>query len=928
MDRRSFLQTAGVTAGAGAVGFSIAARQGTETLAADGIEGEIELLTDEHDVTHVYAQSLKGVAYGQGYAQARDRLFQMEVFRTIGHGESSEVVGPSQLSTDIDVKRDLYNEDEILEQWETARDDTVETIEGYTEGVNAKIDEMEQSGNLPGELTLLGRELERWEPTDTVAALSYMIGIFGVSGGSERSSAKTLLSMFEHVEGEADDKPDSFESREAAWAAYSDFNRVVVPEDHTGSLRASEVPETDGRTFDYDEVPDAQWDAIEAVEGVEDWSIDEESGLASLFSTHEPSGLLEGLKFGSNGIVVDGRHTETGEAMLGGGPQMSLLKPPAIHEIGLHGPDFDVTGVGVVGTPGVVIGRTPEFAWTVTTGRDDAIDTIAVELDPEDRYRYKWDGEFHEFATERYTHEPNAWGGIVEGNVAPETVEQEVAYVEQEGTRMPVVAYNPEENIAFVERVSTRMDELEGAFMWADIGRANSREEFEESLSEFPFGFNFLFADSEGIGHYRTAKMPNRNHSADPRFPVPAEHHEWEGTTVGEELGVWEDDPERGYVVNWNNAPAPGWRNADGEFQWEGAQRVDVLDRITQGLILDSDEEFSLEEFETDPLPEDAVGAVPGFAAREIPADASGNLSQRDVKDIIEEGGYEHPFAPRMMPHFVAAARESDDDTLQAVADELETWAFGGGEGPEPGLEAWTEYGDLERWFETEYRFHTFEDRYPNGGVAIYEEASNELLSRALDDHLGDQAPEFVYNPRAGDALSGSVDPHAADHGSGGGPQSLLIDALEGRSRYPWLGETRAQRHEALRESLSAAADRLSERFDSDEPSDWRRDVHKSEFFPLGGAALDTITISNRSSYQQSVAIGQGAGAERDAGESVLPPSNTAHLDIWELVETQLGEEPDRLTDQLDIYAQFDYKPNPVTREAVEQRVDDERSIN
>ena len=916
MDRRSFLQTAGVTVGSGAVGFSIAARQGTETLAADGIEGEVELLTDEFNVTHVYAESLKGVAYGQGYAQARDRLFQMELFRTIGRGESAAVVGPSQLSSDIDVKRDLYNEAEIDEQWAGASEKTRETVEGYTEGVNAKLDEMEDSGTLPGEFTLLGREMERWEPTDTVAVMTYILGFFGVMGGSECSNAETLLAMFEHVEGDADDRPEGFESRAAAWAAYSDFNHVVVPEDHTGSLRASEVPETDGRALDYDEVPEAQFEAIEAVEGARPWGIDEESGLTSLFSTHQASGLLEGLKLGSNGIVVDGRHTETGEAMLGGGPQMSLLKPPALHEIGLHGAvdgeSFDVAGVGVVGAPSVVIGQTPAFAWTITTARDDAVDTIAVELDPEDRYRYRWDGEFHEFATERYTHEPNAWGGIVEGNVAPETVEQEVAYVEQEGTRMPVVAYNPEENIAFVERVSTRMDELEGGFMLADIAQASDRSEFEDAISDYPFGMNLLFAGEAGIAQYRGGKLPRRNGEGDPRFPMPQAHHDWSGTDVGFDTDGSVADPERGYVVNWNNAPAPGWRNANGEFEWDGSHRVDVLDRLTRERILETGPESTLEAVE------------PG----ELPDEAAGNLSQQDIEEIIERAGVEHPYAPRIVPHLVAAARESDDDTLQAVADELETWAFGGGEGPEPGLEAWTEYGDLERWFETEYRFHASEDRYPDGGLTIYEAVGEQLLSHAVGDRLGAAAPEFEFDPRAGDALSRSVDPHAADHGAASNPVCLLVDALEGRTAYPWLGETPADRRETLLTALSAAVADLSEAFDSTDPGDWRRDVHQSEFFPLGGASPNTIAISNRGSYQQSIAIGDGDGPEHHAARSVLPPGNSAHVDIWELVSAQIGAEPDRLTDQLDIYAQFDYKPHALTREAVESRTGDETTID
>lgn len=33
------------------------------------------------------------------------------------------------------------------------------------------------------------------------------------------------------------------------------------------------------------------------------------------------------------------------------------------------------------------MGRTLAFAWTVTSGFDDIVDTLAVELNPDDRHR-------------------------------------------------------------------------------------------------------------------------------------------------------------------------------------------------------------------------------------------------------------------------------------------------------------------------------------------------------------------------------------------------------------------------------------------------------------------------------------------------------------------------------------------------------------
>jgi|APHM01.1.fsa_nt_gi Protein related to penicillin acylase len=123
MDRRAFLKTVGVSAGAASVGFGYAAT-GTgpgEILAAEGLREGVELLTDETGVSHVYGERLHAVGYGQGSAQARDRLFQLDLLRSIGRGELSQIIGPGELSQDISNTRQLYTDAELQEQWETAK---------------------------------------------------------------------------------------------------------------------------------------------------------------------------------------------------------------------------------------------------------------------------------------------------------------------------------------------------------------------------------------------------------------------------------------------------------------------------------------------------------------------------------------------------------------------------------------------------------------------------------------------------------------------------------------------------------------------------------------------------------------------------------------------------------------------------------------
>jgi hypothetical protein len=74
--------------------------------------------------------------------------------------------------------------------------------------------------------------------------------------------------------------------------------------------------------------------------------------------------------------------------------------------------------------------------------------------------------------------------------------------------------------------------------------------------------------------------------------------------------------------------------------------------------------------------------------------------------------------------------------------------------------------------------------------------------------------------------------------------------------------------------------------------------------------------MTNRASYQQSIAM----RGEQTVAKSVLPPSNRGYLSTTEVLGAQLGREPDRLTDQLDLYSTFNYKHHPIRREDVERR--------
>ncbi|WP_254831079.1 penicillin acylase family protein [Haloglomus salinum] len=882
MQRRDFTKLLGGLAGTGLAGTAAAETDGfAPNLQEDPLE-QIEILTTEYNESHIYGDSVYALGYGNGYVQARDRLFLLDAVRHIGYGNSAQVLGPAQLSSDIQVRRDLYSPDEIRRQWENASQTIKEAVRGYTDGVNRRMTEMAAAGELPGIFAALGHAPEPWKPEDTVAAINYLIGFFGVSGGSELGNAKSLARLKQNL----GDEREAFE-------AYGDLNWLETTDDHFTSIAPGDEdydPDLVETVPDYEDVPQEQLDLVDAALGAETWGIETDLSIPPDVQNgiRSGQGLMTGFKWGSNAYVFSGELTETGTPMLGGGPQMGFFKPPIPYEIGLHGAGFDMTGMGVVGAPALVIGRTDTLAWTVTSGRDDQIDTIAVELDTEDKHRYRWDGEWYEMSTETVVHRANPAGAVLTGGSGTRVVEQEVARVEQDGASMPVVAWNPDENIAWCQRTTTRGDELEGAFAWAELGRSDDLEDFEHRLSEFPFTFNFHVVEyeeddqgnveRENIAYIHTGKIPERFDGRDYRLPATPETHEWTATYSGTGLGTTDRNSSRGYYVNWNNGPAAGWRAGDGEQNWGSRHRVETQNHFIRQKL-------------------DIPEGVP--VGKEKAEQARSTVSLEDVRDIEYQSAKHDATAQVSAPYLRDAAADADD--LQDVADVLTEW-----------LEDFCSWKDL-----------TDDDRMDYPGHSVFLRARKKLQQRVFDDELDGEQGTLDLRP--------VTSRHASDSGNATSDVTF-IDALAGETEHDWFATASndglatfdpERRDEVIRGALREVKAELREEYGSD-PADWRDAILESKFLSIGASNQTVIDIQNRSSYNQAIDMGFALSDDtqtwQDNAQDVLPPGQSGHQNAQELAQTQAtGEEPERLHDQLEFYVNNgEYKPHPHTRTQVE----------
>src|SRR5690242_11761154 len=109
-----------------------------QTVHVAGLEKQVEILRDRWGVPHIYASTVHDLFFAQGYITARDRLFQIDLWRRIGTGKVAEVLGPSAVARDTLARAVNFHGDWNAE-WAAYGADTKAITTAFTDGINAYI---------------------------------------------------------------------------------------------------------------------------------------------------------------------------------------------------------------------------------------------------------------------------------------------------------------------------------------------------------------------------------------------------------------------------------------------------------------------------------------------------------------------------------------------------------------------------------------------------------------------------------------------------------------------------------------------------------------------------------------------------------------------------------------------------------------------
>jgi penicillin amidase len=506
-----------------------------ETLTVDG--HAVTIVRDTYGVPHVFADSDEALYYGNGYAVAQDRLFQLEKYRRTATGRMAELMGTRFIESDRETRLLGYTTEELQRQVDNLSPLYKLQVEAYARGVSAWFDKARAEGKVPKELTDAALQLEPWRATDTAAIGAMMARRFGSGGASELRNLRLLAAL-----------RDRFGKN-----AIKVFDDVLWRNDPGAPTT---IPNGEGNPSPAMGRRDGGINLAWLPAGLSDGAIQRALAQAELSPETRECLAAAGVPthWGSNAWVISPRMSASGNAMLYGGPMMGFSTPQIAHEIHLVGPNVNVIGMGFAGVPGVLIGHNEHLAWTTTSAGGDCADIFAEKLNPSNKHQYIHNGAYKEMEQRVET--------IRVAGAQP--VEMEV-YRTVHG---PVLEWDEKAGVAYAVAANYWMREVKTLEATGGYNRAKDISEFARAAQDVTTSHNWFCATQDGdIGFWFTGKIPVRSPQVDRRLPTPGTgEYDWKGDVTFSAMPQLVN-PKQGYLVNWNNKPAPWYDNGD-ECEW------------------------------------------------------------------------------------------------------------------------------------------------------------------------------------------------------------------------------------------------------------------------------------------------------------------------------------------------------------------------
>jgi penicillin amidase len=481
------------------------------TIQIKGLKDRITIHRDERGIPYVEAQNDEDLYFGQGYATAADRLWQMDLFRRTARGELAEVLtaGPNNIALDQDKLHRTYGFAQAAEaELALASPKSRAVLEAYARGVNAYAASLDPK-SMPPEFQILQYSFRPWTPTDSYVVIK--IFFEALSDTWRLDLMRQALSAL------------PAEKRAELLPVVSPIDVLVFGKDTQSKARTARVK------------PDPL-----SNEALAKLAHNREIAAAAL----DRIGLHTDALAASNNWVVSGKRTASGKPLLANDPHLRPTAPSIWHMVHLSAPGVRVAGVSTAGLPGVILGHNDRIAWGFTNVGPDVQDLYVEKFDPNDPKRYQTPAGWQEAVIRREEIKVRKGFASSEHDIVTHNVtvtHHGPIIFEGDGKRYTLrwTALDPTKNNA------------DYTYM---LNRARNWKEFNAALESFTAPtMNIVYADVDGhIGYHAAGVIPVRE-SGDGSVP-------YDGST---DAGEWTSyipisklptlfDPPSGMIVTAN----------------------------------------------------------------------------------------------------------------------------------------------------------------------------------------------------------------------------------------------------------------------------------------------------------------------------------------------------------------------------------------
>ncbi|WP_155059762.1 penicillin acylase family protein [Streptomyces blattellae] len=522
------------------------------SISLDGLSAPVDVKRDGNGIPQIYASTDEDLFMAQGFVQAQDRFYEMDVRRHMTSGRLSEMFGKDQVDND-EFLRTLGWDRVAKEEYDTKLSPASKKyLQAYSKGVNAYL-EGKEGKEISLEYAALGfsndYKPEQWTPVDSVAWLKAMG--WDLRGNMQDEIDRALMTSRlgpQQIEDLYPEYPYSRNQAIVEEGQYDDLTQTFEQSDSASGTSGTSTSGTTGQTSDT---------ASSALQT-------QLSGLYDALDDLPAAVGVNGSGIGSNAWVVSGQHTITGKPLLANDPHLSASLPSVWYQMGLHCRSvsskcqYDVSGYTFAGMPGVIIGHNQDISWGMTNSGVDVTDLYLEKLTGDG---YLYDDKVKPFTTREETIKvaggPSKKIVVRETNNGPLLSDRDDELVKV-GKKATVDTAAPDRGDGY--GVSLRWTALDaGTTMDAvfAMNKAADWDEFREAaeLFEVP-SQNLVYADTEGnIGYTLPGKIPTRSAEHTGAIPAPGwdPAYRWTGYIDQDEL-PYELNPQRGYIVTANQA--------------------------------------------------------------------------------------------------------------------------------------------------------------------------------------------------------------------------------------------------------------------------------------------------------------------------------------------------------------------------------------